>query len=159
MANMPDLKNMKLHVQHLSKSLKRVHQEQKEQEQPMNPTVQYEDVQPTWKERGATLLKYFMTACTTVVGIQIAVFFYFPQVFDLAYESMHSNDFSEAEVFLSNQYPHLVPLLKASKDSNAKCKGGKNRSCHLFLEEDYSLLLQGLQNKDVAYGRSKEIRL
>lgn len=156
---MPNLSHIKASVRHLSKSLKQVQQEQKEQDDSMNPTVQYEEVQPTTGERFATVIKYVMVSCTVLVSVQVAAFFYFPQVFDLAYESMHSNDFAEAEVFLSNQYPHLVPLLKASKDSNAKCKGGKNRSCHLFLEEDYSLLLQGLQNKDVAYGRSKEVRL
>jgi hypothetical protein len=146
-----NLKNVRSQVRGLSKALKQAHSEQQENSKPL---VHEEEVPLTFKEKFLENLGRFMTACTALVVLEVASVFFCPGVFDYVYEVAHKNDFAEAEVFLSNQHPKLLPFLRVAKDAKYKCKRDTLRSCYLFLNEDANKFFE-----ELAYGGKEKVKL
>lgn len=146
----PNLKHARAQLRGLSRALKQSHQEQKDKESmPIEEEI-FEEIPLTPKEKFSNALGRFMMVCTVLFLVSVGFAFWFPEVFDVAYENRHANDLSEAEVFLSNQHPELVPFIKVAQDAKYHCKSQTLRSCYLFLKEDAEAagLLKGYVSYD-----------
>lgn len=150
---MPNVKRVANNLKHLTRIIKEEQKSLEEDQLQQQPEMEtrYEEAPLTPAEKWLNFLSKIMWGCTGIVALEVVIILMCPSVFDFTYENLHAKDFSEAEVFLSNRHPELVPFLKIAKDSNGKCKTGQTlRSCYLFLNEDAEIL------KDLTYGAKQK---